>query len=653
MRWLVPSAAAAALGGVVAGGLEARAMATPIGFVAATGFVALLGAPLLFVGLVVLRGLWAAWRPHELALIEGDGGAPKLAAWLVVTALGTALLAWIVFQGTWLLVAWTAFKPISVAFGVPAFAVSAAVLGAAISRPVARGIAVGLRSIDRPWRRRGHRTLLSPWRIAGTFVVLTVIGAAVFWWLVLRVRLAAFDAAVVRPLAPALIGTAVAVLANAVWSKLGRARLVVGPVIAAAAVLAVACALAVVRVRPNVALAIWGDRPLAGSTVDALFDIGAIRDRLANVELAPVERSSATHPDIALVVIDTMRADHTPVYGGSAEMPALMALAARGTVFDWAFSPSNSARRSLTAMMIGLGAERVHGAMIGDGLRIDPRHVTLAERLAAAGYETAGFVCCRDDWQSSNGLDRGLDHVDIQRDGLVLAEHARAWLADRDRRGDHAPLFVIVHLVEPREWSRGSAEPTTSERNRLYDGALAAADRALAIVMAALAPHAPIVIVTSDHGEALGEHAAQFHATDLYDSQTHVPLVIARPGIAASRVAETVSLVGLVPSVLELAGYAKSPHDVLDAPSFVHAGDPTGGLAFGAMLQDRASPNSAADIIAGPWKLIAIGSKRELYDTRTDPNEHVNAIGQHRDIADKLERLLESHRTRALRSPFE
>jgi arylsulfatase A-like enzyme len=346
------------------------------------------------------------------------------------------------------------------------------------------------------------------------------------------------------------------------------------------------------------------------------------------------------------------------VYGGNAEMPALMALAARGVVFDWAFSPSNSARRSLPAMLIGLGAERIHGTPIGDALHIDPRHVTLAERLAAAGYETAGFVCCRDDWESSNGLDRGLDHVDIERDGLVLAAHARAWLADRDRRGDHAPLFVIVHVAEPREWSHGSPEPTTAVRDRLYDTALATADRALAIVAAALAPHAPIVIVTSDHGEALGEHAAQFHATDLYNSQTRVPLVIAGPGIAPSHIAETVSLVGLVPSVLALAGYAPSPYDAFDAPSFaaIAAGrgiDPNGGLAFGAMLQDRTSPNSAADVVAGVWKLIAIGSKRELYDTRSDPNEHVNAIGQHRDLADKLERLLDDHRAHALRSPFE
>ncbi|HEX4453727.1 MAG TPA: sulfatase-like hydrolase/transferase [Kofleriaceae bacterium] len=657
-HWLVPSAAAAALGGVVAGMLEGRAMETPIGFVAATGFVALLGAPLLLVGLVILRALWAAWRPHELALIEGDAGAPKLAAWLVVAALGTALVAWIVFQGTWLLVAWTAFKPISVAFGVPAFAVIAALLAVAMSRPVTRGVAAGLRAIDRRWRRRGRRTLLSPWRIACAFVVLAAIGGIVFWWLVLRVRLAGFDLAAVRPLAPALLGIAVAVIAVAAWPMLGRARFVVGPIVAASAVLAILCALAVMRTRPSVALAIWGDRPLAGSTIDALFDIGPIRDRLASIELAPIELSSGTHPDIALVIIDTMRADHAPAYGGGAEMPALMALASRGAVFERAFAPSNSARRSLPSMLTGLGAERVRGTLIGDALHIDPRHVTLAERLVAAGYETAGFVCCRDDWQSANGLDRGLDHVDIERDGLVLAEHARAWLADRDHRGDHEPLFVVVHLIEPRDWSSRSPEPTTSERNRLYDTALAKADRALAIVTAALAPHAPIMIVTSDHGEALGDHAAQFHGTDLYDSQTRVPLVIAGPGIAAVHVAETVSLVGLVPSVLELAGFRKAPADSFDAPSFaaLAAGrgiDPNGGVAFGAMLQDRASPSSAADVVVGAWKLIAIGTKRELYNTRADPSEHVNAIGQHRDIADKLERLLDERRAHALRSPFE
>src|SRR5204863_7200929 len=105
-----------------------------------------------------------------------------------------------------------------------------------------------------------------------------------------------------------------------------------------------------------------------------------------------------------------------------------------------------------------------------------------------------------------------------------------------------------------------------------YDRTLAASDQMVAEVLAAFAHRSPdrmpIAIITADHGEALGEHGHPYHSTDLYDAQIRVPLVIAGPGIAARRVAETVSLTDLVPTVLELGGFV-APSDVsIDGTSF-------------------------------------------------------------------------------------
>ncbi|HEY3806663.1 MAG TPA: sulfatase-like hydrolase/transferase [Kofleriaceae bacterium] len=647
-RWLVPSVVAAAVGAVVAGALEGRAMATPLGFTAAAGFVALLAIPLLVAAFAILRGVWAAWRPRELAGEIGDDGAPWLVGWIAATALGTIAVAWAVFQGTWLLVSWTAFKPLAVSLGVPAFAVGAAVVAVAASRPIARGLAWVARSIDARWRRRGHRTLLAPHRIAIAFVIAIVVGVAPFWRFVVAARFAGL-AVGLSTLAPALIGFAAAAIVHVAWHRLGAARMFVTAVAAACALLAIGGALAVSRVRPSLALAIWGDRPLAGFAVGALFDTGAMRTRVSR-ELVPVSRAGAAHPDIVLVVLDSARADHVPPLG-RADMPGIADLARRGAVFERAFAPSNVTRRALPAMLSGVDPTRLRGRDIGESLRADPRHVLLAERLAAGGYATAGFACCALDWDGPfrAGLDRGLGHFEVDPDPIALADRARAWLEARAKRGERAPLFVAIHLRAPNDWARAGFE-----RTKVYDRALASYDHALAIVLAGFAQGSPpIVIVTSDHGDGLGEHAASGRAAELYDGLTHVPLIVVGPGIATVRVPETVGLVGLVPSVLELAGFVPPAGPAIDGTSFAplatgaRAGNAEAGVAFAA------SASGTIDVISGRWKLVENGATRELYDTRTDPDERWNVYLTHRDVVSTLEHALDDYRARANRSPFE
>jgi arylsulfatase A-like enzyme len=168
----------------------------------------------------------------------------------------------------------------------------------------------------------------------------------------------------------------------------------------------------------------------------------------------------------------------------------------------------------------------------------------------------------------------------------------------------------------------------------------------------------PIVIVTADHGESLGEHGHPYHSTDLYDAQIRVPLIIAGPGIPALRVPETVSLTDLVPTVLELAGFVVPGDASLDGRSLADlaAGRRTGsadaGLAFAAMIKDRSNPGGVVAIARGRWKLIDDNDGLELYDTAADPGEHDNVFGQHARIAGELRALLTAHAARAAISPF-
>jgi len=168
---------------------------------------------------------------------------------------------------------------------------------------------------------------------------------------------------------------------------------------------------------------------------------------------------------------------------------------------------------------------------------------------------------------------------------------------------------------------------------------------------------APIVIVSADHGEGLGDHGQIFHSTDLYNSQTHVPLVIAGPGIKPQRISETVSLTDLTPSLLELAGFAV-PTAHLDGVSFADLAtgkrtqNSEGGVAYAAMIQDRSNPGGLTSVVHGRYKLIDTPNGRELYDTRTDPAEHGNLIRAKLSQIDGLIRDLEKHAAAAKQSPF-
>ena len=149
--------------------------------------------------------------------------------------------------------------------------------------------------------------------------------------------------------------------------------------------------------------------------------------------------------------------------------------------------------------------------VVGWALRLDPRHVPIAERFAAAGYATAGFFCCGSFWSpdKKTGYSRGVDSVFIDPEGDVLVEEARRWIAARHAGGRPAsPSFAWLHFIEPHNWMKrkDGGQRRKDSRQRRYDKALAEVDGFLRIVAAieALPPEQqPILLVTSDHGEGL------------------------------------------------------------------------------------------------------------------------------------------------------
>jgi len=669
-RWLAPSIAAACAGALAAGSYDAIGAAeTATGFLATAGYVAILATPVFLVLALVLRGLWAAWSPRALieTTIEPDtnGSAPRLAGWVAVVWLALLGFSWVGFQATWLLNAWTAFKPVVVAFGMAVFFVVTGVAVLVGSRPVARGIATIVRALDRRWRRDrpARSSLATPAKIfAGAAI--TTIAIAVLVFLFARMRLGPIDYGLA--IGPVL-GLGVLLVAHLVRGRLPRvARWTSGALAVAALVATLVIATLTTKHDPSLVLEIWGDRPLAGLAIDRVFDIDQVRADISLAQFRPGVQPEAAHPDIVLVTIDTVRADRTPPYQRKAEMPGLRALGERGVVFEYAFAPGNVTRRSIPAMAIGLHPNRVRGRVVGWALRVDPRHVMLAERMRAGGYDTAGFMCCEGFYgpEARTGLQRGLEHVEIDKNGLLLARKAHTWIAERDKRPDRRPLFMWVHLLEPHLWAQIHGEPKTDEeRKRSYDKTLGQADQILVELLGAFShrkpEQAPIVIVTADHGEGLGDHGEPYHGTDLYNSQLRVPLVMAGPGIMPGRVTETVALVDLVPTIMDLAGFVPPTGPSIDGRSLEQlitgkrVQDFGGGVAFAAMIADRSNPGGLNAIVKGKYKLVSDGVFYELFDIRADPDEQFNIHLRHPAVLNELKRLMSAHLRHGSVSPFE
>jgi len=343
-------------------------------------------------------------------------------------------------------------------------------------------------------------------------------------------------------------------------------------------------------------------------------------------------------------------------------MPALASLGPQAAVFDWAFSPGNVTRRSLPSIAIGVSAPRLRGRVAGWALKLDPRHILLAERFRAAGYDTAGFFCCTSHFAERHrlGLIRGIDQQWIEKDGERLGTMATRWL---HQRRSQKPLFLWFHLIEPHGWEKDHpAASATRKREARYDMGLADADRALAQVLEGVwkdpARRArTILVVTSDHGEGLGDHGVRNHAATLYNSEIRVPLLVAAPGIRPRRIERTVGLQDLAPTLLDLAGFVPPGMPAMDgislAPVLRGTAPGTGGEAYAAMIEDRSVAAGERALVVGGHKLIQRdGKPYELYDLRIDPHERRNLFASQPELAARLKQLLAARKQNDDRDPF-
>lgn len=396
---------------------------------------------------------------------------------------------------------------------------------------------------------------------------------------------------------------------------------------------------------------------------------------LSVVSLLPVIAAGETEtrpPNVLLVTIDTQRADALGLYGNRPGLtPHIDALGARSTVFERATSPVGTTFPAHASLLTGV-YPRTHGVRY-NGDSLDDGFVTLAEALSGAGYDTMAFLTYGS-MISRGGLGQGFAEASHEpggppahsEDPEKITGLVEAALAKRRSR----PFLLWAHYYQPHSpydptpFSKkaltdydgplkdgvavsgiyklqGQGTPLSDSDHEalraLYDGETQVADETLGRILQALEKAGlekdTIVVVTSDHGEVLGEHGDFGHGPRLWEEVLRVPLVIHDPrDPTARRVRTRVGLVDVAPTLLDLVGVAIP--DGTEGRSLAPAlrGEPLDDIPYYGQVaalspwQQKKNPKQARDegaiaVYSGHDKLIIQDGRTSLYDLGKDPKE--------------------------------
>lgn len=331
---------------------------------------------------------------------------------------------------------------------------------------------------------------------------------------------------------------------------------------------------------------------------------------------------TSKRPHVVLISLDTTRADHLGSYGYTeGKTETLDALANQGVRFDRAYSPAPLTIPAHISLFTGLYPPR-HGVRTnGDGM-LSPEHVTLTKELKEHGYRTAGsvsaFVTTRK-WGFHNGFDAFYDAVPEEdnawrgeRPAKEVIDDALGWVQET---GFETPLYLWLHLYDAHYPLQAPAEYAALLPDKPYDAEIAYVDDQVQRVVDAFDGEPTLFVVVGDHGEGLGEHGENGHGFFVYDSTQRVPWFMMGPGVSPKVVETPVSLVDVMPTVLETLDLPIPAS--IDGRVAPHS-QPVYMEAF--LLQDRLGLAPHYGLVKGNEKLIDV-PRPELYKLDEDPNE--------------------------------
>jgi arylsulfatase A-like enzyme len=365
-------------------------------------------------------------------------------------------------------------------------------------------------------------------------------------------------------------------------------------------------------------------------------------------------------PNVLLVTIDTMRADRAGCYGYPGKTtPSLDALAASGVVFEQARVHAPITGPSHASLLTGT-VPAFHG-VVGNLQHLPSTGVsTLAECFQSAGYRTGasvGAFVVASKWGFGRGFDAFREELPIapsgaailpERLGAAVVADALSWVKERP----NDPFFLWVHLFDPHSPYAAPAPFGGSFRDP-YDAEIAYSDHCVGMLIDELRAlrllDNTLIVVTSDHGESLGEHAEDTHAFFLYNSTLAVPLVFSSPNLLPTprRVPSLARSIDVMPTILEIVGLPIPPAVQGRSLAALARGDagtatePRASVAMTDELHLAFGWSPLRSIEQDGWKYIR-SPKPELYELSSDPHETHNRAAERSEIVRSLdERLLE------------
>ncbi len=379
----------------------------------------------------------------------------------------------------------------------------------------------------------------------------------------------------------------------------------------------------------------------------------------------PVARNPEAN--VLLVTLDTTRADHLGCYGYEpARTPNLDGLARAGVLFENAYCAVPLTLPSHASILTGMNPLS-HGVHNNGTYALGPDAATIAEILHDRGFATAAFTASFS-VDSRFGLDQGFDvydddfqgdtpfkPVNSERRADAVFSSFSAWL----ERNAQNRFFAWVHFFDPHLPYVPPPDLANEFLDRPYDGEIAAMDRAVGSLVAALREKnildRTLVVLAGDHGEALGEKGESGHGIFLYEPSVRVPLILfAGESLpAGTAVGSRVRLIDIVPTILD----------------FLEIGDPRDfdGESLLAAVENRAAESrdsyletfyprenhgwaELTGLVSGEWKYIE-APRPELYHLGQDPGETANLVSAEAAKAEEMKKTLEGMVRKAAGGP--
>jgi len=318
-----------------------------------------------------------------------------------------------------------------------------------------------------------------------------------------------------------------------------------------------------------------------------------------------VPRTEEPPPHVLIILVDTLRADHTGLDGYERDTtPAIDALSREGTVFRAHFANAPWTKPSVASMLTGL-LPPAHGSQWGDFERAAGGEVdllaqgfdTLPELLRQAGWSTLCLMT-NETLTPALGYDQGFEEF-VQLPANLGGDVEALRAARNALDAAAGPTFVWCHLMAPHNYTLPPNYPRAFDteyvtpirpdqanghtiRTRYgmhfreqavdtYDDTVLFLDKHVAALVGYVLAEHPntIVVLTSDHGEEFGEHGGYLHSRTLFNELLRVPMIVWGPGVARGETVERLTQsVDLMPTVLELVGLEAAPgqgHNLFDA----------------------------------------------------------------------------------------